>query len=176
MTFAFDEHGYPVLLSNRKFTVEPPFDADFLAHANQSDPSVGIQPKKPTTVVEPLELARRRDAVREAAREFEDLSDQDVRERLAGKTKRELTVDEVAQFRSEVRTQVLDDLVDMLDQSTRGRLRSRRTVRVVAPKGYRVKLIRGLSADEQDEVEDRLKARGWTDQDVLSVLPETRKL
>jgi hypothetical protein len=160
MTFAFDEHGYPVLLSDRKFTVEPPFDDDFLV-----DP-----------VADSLELARRRDAVREAAREFEDLSDQDVRERLVGRTKRELTADEVAQFRSEVRAQVLDDLVDVLDQSTRGRLRSRRTVRVVAPKGYRVKIVRGLSADEQDEVDDRLKARGWTEQDVLSVLPETRKL
>lgn len=121
--------------------------------------------------VDSPELARRRDAVREAAREFEDLSEQDLRERLRGVTSRELSADEVALFRSDVRSQVLDDLVDVLDQDHRGRLRSRRTVRVVAPRGYRVRTIRGLSEGEQADVENRLKARGWSEQDVRTTFP-----
>lgn len=146
-----DEDGYPVLLLDVK---ETPTKIEF--------------PPPNST----LELARRRDAVREAAREFEDLSDQDIKERLKGVTNRELSDNEIAIFREDVRSQVLDDLVDVLDQSTRGRLRSRRTVRVVAPKGYRRKALNGLSEPERSEIEERLRARGWSEIDISSTLPE----
>lgn len=151
-----DEAGYPVLLED----------------ANRTTSSVGKSPPEPTPVVESLELARRRDAVREAAREFEDLSDQDIKERLKGVTSRELSDNEIAIFRENVRAQILDDLVDVLDQSTRGRLRTRRTVRVVAPKGYRRKALNGLSESERSEIKDRIRARGWSEIDISSALPE----
>lgn len=151
-----DEAGYPVLLED----------------ANQTASSVGTSAPEPTPVVESLELARRRDAVREAAREFEDLSDQDIKERLKGVTSRELSDNEIAIFRENVRAQILDDLVDVLDQSTRGRLRTRRTVRVVAPKGYRRKALNGLSESERSEIKDRIRARGWSEIDISSALPE----
>lgn len=109
-----------------------------------------------------IEVARRSDAVREAAREFEDLSDQDVKERLKGTTSRQLSPAEISGFRDDVRRQVLDDLIDVLDQGHRGVLRRRRTVRLSAPRGYRVKATNGLSADELAEVRERLSARGWS--------------
>lgn len=150
MSWAIDENGYPVLLSDQEVLVE-------------NEILVPISSKT-------LELARRRDAVRDAAREFEDLSDQDIQERLRGKTTKELAPAKVAAFRADVRQQVLDDLVDVLDNATRGRLRSRRMVRVVAPKGYRRKVIRGLSDDEREQVRERLLARGWSEVDARQVL------
>lgn len=150
---AIDTSGYPVMLS---------------VPIRTGEPATTVEATRP--IVDALELARRGDAVREAAREFEDLSEQDLRERLRGATSRPLDVTEIAQFRDDVRAQVLSDVIDVLDQNRRGKLRSRRTVRVVAPKGYTRKAISGLSAQEQSDVEDRLRARGWTDQDVLDVL------
>lgn len=148
-----DEAGYPVLLE----------DVQVIGS------KVGSPSPDASSLGSLLELARRRDAVREAAREFEDLSDQDIKERLKGVTNRELSDNEIALFRQDVRAQILDDLVDILDQSTRGKLRSRRTVRVVAPKGYRRKAVRGLSQIETKEVRERLQARGWTEIDAWDV-------
>jgi hypothetical protein len=108
------------------------------------------------------EVDRRRDAVREAAREFEPLSDQDVRERLRGVTNRPLTEAEVASFAADVAAQVVDDLVDGLDQMLRGRKRRRRTVRVVMPRGYVRKALNDRTDAELQSVADRLVARGWT--------------
>jgi hypothetical protein len=152
-SMAVDTAGYPVLLAVSTSTASP------------KPESVVIS--KPSASIDPLEVARRGDAVRDAAREFEELSEQDLRERLRGATSRELTAAEVSRFKENVRAQVLDDLVDVLDQNRRGKLRSRRTVRVVAPRGYLRKAQRGLSESERSDVEERLRARGWTDQDVL---------
>jgi len=118
-------------------------------------------PEEPPPIVA-YEQSRRRDAVREAAREFEPLSDQDVRERLRGLTNRPLTEAEVSQFTADVATQVLDDLVDVLDQQLRGRARRRRTVRLNAPRGYVRKAFHDRSDPELVELADRLRARGWT--------------
>lgn len=155
-----DEAGFPVLLENANKTASP----------------VGSSAPNPTPVTESLEFTRRRDAVREAAREFEDLSDQDIKERLKGVTNRELSDNEIALFRQDVRAQILDDLVDVVDQATRGKLRSRRTVRVIAPKGYRRKTLNGLSEAERSEIKDRLQARGWTEHDILGTGIITNKL
>lgn len=108
------------------------------------------------------EADRRRDAVREAAREFEPLADQDIRERLKGVTNRPLTEAEVAQFTADVSAQVLDDLVDALDQDLRGRKRRRRTVRLMMPRGYKRKSLNDRTDDELSSIAGRLVARGWT--------------
>lgn len=161
MSIALDERGFPILTR------------DHLVATSSTGSSVLVDIDQTSTGSTPiesmLELARRRDAVRDAAREFEELSEQDLRERLRHATTRPLTPAEVARFRDDVRAQVLDDLVDALDQNRRGRLRSRRTVRVVAPRGYLAKARKGLSDVERGEVEARLRARGWSDQDVVDV-------
>lgn len=128
-------------------------------------------PRRPAPAPDDLELARRRDAVREAAREFEPLSGQDLLERLKGTTTRDLTPAEISSFGADVHRQVLDDLVDVVDQGTRGVKRERRTVRVKAPRGYRVTTIKRLSVDELQDVRSRLSARGWSQGDLDRVLP-----
>lgn len=160
MSLGIDSGGWPVFLATPPATPTPTVETK----VTTSTPSS----------VDPLEWSRRQDAVREAAREFEPLSSQDLQERLRGATSRPLTADEVSTFTADVQSQVLDDLVDALDQNQRGRRRSRRTVRVVAPRGYVKKTTKGLSAAERSDLEARLRARGWTDLDVHSVFGDNQ--
>ncbi len=138
-----------------------------------ADPPVAVV--KPAVSSTPQ--AERRDLVRELAREFEDLSVQDLTERIEP-VKASLgirTASDVAELQMEVRAQVLDDLVDVLDQRHRGRLRARRTVRLQAPKGYTKKLLAGLSEIEVKEITRRLvNGRGWTPDDIKRTLPHQR--
>lgn len=109
---------------------------------------------------------RRADAVRDFAREFETYNAHDLRELLKGRTNRVLTDSEIMQFLADVREQQLNDVLDVLDQLERGKLRGRRFVRVVAPGGYLRKTLNALTAGEISRLEERLRARGWTDQQV----------
>lgn len=127
-------------------------------------------PPKPASVASPEVVTgtKRRDLVRELAREFEDFSIMDLHERVEP-VKASLgirTASDVAELQVEVRAQVLDDLVDVLDQRHRGRLRTRRTVRLQAPKGYVRKVQNSLSEIEAGDVASRLRARGWSADDV----------
>lgn len=112
-----------------------------------------------------------RDLVRELAREFDDLSIQDLRERTDVQASNEL-----AQLQDEVRSQVLDDLLDVLDQRARGRLRKRRTVRLQAPRGYVRRVLAGISAIESENLAGRLRDRGWSPDDIMRTLPHQRSL
>lgn len=151
-----DSDGYPVLLA--EVVVEP----------DVTTPPPLIPPARPATVRHG-EWERRVDAARSAAREFEQLSDQDLRERLKGTTSRPLADQEVTDFRAEVRAQQMRDLVDILDNQELGRLRARRTVRVMAPRGYVRRTINALDDQELGQLVGRLKARGFTDKHVKSV-------
>ncbi len=143
---AIDADGWPVLLADQ----EPP-------SRSSGDGSTSS--------------ASRRDLVRELAREFEDLSAQDIRERLPSSTALNYTASEISQIQQDVRRQVIDDLVDVLDQRHRGKLRARRTVRLTAPRGYVRKLVAGLSESEVVDVRARLSTRGWSPDDLRRVLP-----
>jgi hypothetical protein len=142
---ALDEHGNPVLLGK---------------------PVAITNDESKLTKVDDLEWVRRSDIIRDTAREFEEFSDQDIRERLRGITSRQLDATEISQFREDVRAQVLDDLVDILNWSHFGRLRTRRTVRLTAPKGYIRKTLNSLSKEELEEIEARLQAHGWGDLEI----------
>lgn len=142
---AVDQHGWPVYLS---------------------EPSSPVM----TTAQPMLPAAQHRDLVRELAREFEDFSDQDLRERLPIEISK-MPAGNLMALRYEVRAQVLDDLLDALDQRLRGKLRARRTVRILAPRGYTRKVLASLSSTEIIDLSTRLVARGWTDDDVKRTLP-----
>lgn len=149
------------------------FDERGLPRLQLVDVPASAAPKSPSKVpsdgVSDDELSRRRDAVREAAREFETLDDQDIRERLRGVTNRALSEDEVSQFTADVRQHQLDDLVDVLDQRTRGKRRGRRTVRLQAPRGYVRKTLNALTDDERAGMTARLRARGWSQAEVTDL-------
>jgi hypothetical protein len=139
---SIDAHGFPVMLAERK-------------------------PEPPKVEPTPDEVARRRDAVRDAAREYDRPKAQDIKERLRGVTNRPLTADEVDSFTSDVHVQRMDDLVDALDQRHRGSQRGRRTVRIQVPRGHVRRAINELDDDQLRQLSDRLKARGWS-QDMVS--------
>lgn len=153
-----DDNGFPLLLADKKpdSAPQPAPDGTAGLHA----PPSGITPE---------EWARRQDAVREAAREFETFAVQDAKEWLKGVTQRDLTDQEVAQFVADVHAQVIADVVDILDHNERGVLRARRKVRVVAPKGYVKKTVNALSDSEWIQVMSRLKTRGLTDRQIKGI-------
>lgn len=116
--------------------------------------------------------------MREAAREFENFASQDIKDWLRGKITRPISEGEVQSFMRDVRQQQLDDLVDILDTSERGKNRGRRLVRVLAPRGYVRKTIGGLKDDELRALVVRLRSRGWSNDQVKRVtkhIPDQRQ-
>ncbi len=123
----------------------------------------------------PEELRRRQDAVRDAAREFDQMSEGDVREFLGGRVLRDLTPAEIEIFVADVHEQRMHDLVDILDQRLRKKglgkiLRGRRTVQISVPKGFARKSLNGLLDEEIRDLAIRLRAKGWTDEDLVREL------
>mgnify|MGYP007083434009 CR=1 FL=1 len=145
MQVELDSQGFPVLLAD--------------------------EPKhEPAPVAPSYEEGRRRDAVREAAREFETLDEQDLKERFRGITTRELDESDLTELRLDIREQQLDDLIDILHQLHMGKLRARRYVRMSAPRGYLRKTLWAITPEEYTELVDRLRARGWKPEDLVDGL------
>ena len=111
---------------------------------------------------------RRRDAVIDAAREIEDLSDeQALRELAIRRSRRALTDAEVQSFINDVRRQRIDDVLDWLDNRVRtGVLKRAKVANISFPRGWVKATIRGLSDDEVKMVLGRLRSRGWSEQQV----------
>lgn len=150
------------------------------------DPEAENEPLLPSSLpegVNPAEWARRMDAVRDAAREFDDQGLEDLREWLQGRTTRDLEEDELEELLTDIRRQRLSDLLDVLEHSIRRtlplRTRSRRTVRVAAPRGWVRRTLTGLDNSEIAELFRRLEARGFTsdelDGHLLKRFPEIRR-
>lgn len=178
-----DGRGFPVLLAGE--------GTDFpVLVANPSSPIQDgegtkevLEPDPPAPSSRPDgvghgEWSRRADVVRDAAREFESFTPEDVRDWVKGKTNRVFSETELKAFAVDVRAQQVDDLVDILDHSERGKLRSRRFVRISAPRGYVRKTLNSLSDSELKIVGSRLKSRGWTEKQMAGLksrLPEKRQ-
>ncbi len=166
---ALDDQGYPILLDTtipvRSGNPHRQLGGRFGRGADGKEKPARAQ--RPPAA-DPEEWARRMDAVREAAREFESFSGQDVTDWLKGRTNRQLSEGEIDDFLADVRAQQLADIVDILDQNERGVGRGRRTVKVSAPKGYTRKTLNGLTDSELQSVARRLVARGWTAKQIKS--------
>jgi hypothetical protein len=121
--------------------------------------------------VDDREWERRQDAIRDAAREMDFLSEADAREFLAGRAAAPDKVD-VSAFLRDVDEQRIDDLVDILDYTLRekvaGMRRSRRWVRLVAPKGWTQRVFAKLGDEDILTVAGRLERRGWSKEDLGS--------
>lgn len=126
-------------------------------------------PSERETSIKPEDVAwdewhRRSDAVRTLAREFDEVDHGDIREFLVGRTTRELSDEEVGQIRHDVIGQRVSDIADIFDEqlrSTSERLkRSRRTVRVQAPRGWLRRAFNSLDERAVGQVAARLLQRG----------------
>lgn len=117
------------------------------------------------------EWERRLDAIRDAAREFEEMDQGDAKEFLKGRVNDISQVD-VDAFLADVREQRIDDLIDVLDSQLRSKVegarRARRLVRLQAPRGFVKRLFATLSDDEVIKVATRLQNRGWDAEDLIT--------
>lgn len=177
-----DEQGFPVLLAN-----VPPANISNIAPGQASGnplhdirsgkfgagktapqkttPQIG--PKAPPNV-DPVEWKRFTDAVRTAAREFDNPQISDIQDFINAHAKNPQAVDP-AEFLAAVQEQRISDIVDALDHQLRqgGSLQTgRRRVRIVTPRGFLKKMINSSTPDQIAEVAHRLESLGHDSQQV----------
>ena len=188
---ALDENGYPMLLADvpnaGASTIDPDAASGNPRHdvksgkfgsggAQQGDP----QDNLPANTDDMQAYLRQMDAVRDIAREMDELAQGDIAELLAGRLTRPLEQEEITAFLTKVRQQRIDDLVDMLDWQFRNLIenvkRGRRRVRLTAPRGWIRKTFNAMSDDEVLSVINRLEARGHKREDLQrSILGRIKK-
>lgn len=191
---AVDEKGFPILLAVRKpgqVAAQPdPSGAVIIRGARsgnpQADPATGRFAGSGGTATQPEEevvqitrtlpqgmteevYERRQDIVRDAARELDDMDAGDAKDFLKGRVANLAQVN-IDLFLRDVRAQRLDDLLDILDAQMRSRVagmrRSRRFVRMAAPKGWTKRVFAGLDDNEVLKLVKRLEGRGWDPEDL----------
>lgn len=169
--FGEDDQGWPVMLADSAVAepeAKPPPEP-----TPDPVPAPEPVPEPPTRMrphdIESDEWEHRLDAVRDAARENDLLSEGDVQDFLVNRLVDASKFDP-RQFVADVRAQRVDDLVDILDHRLRsevdGMIRSRRYVRLVAPKGWVKRVQNGLTDAEHLTVARRLVKRGWDAGDI----------
>jgi hypothetical protein len=188
--FEIDEHGFPIVLADVPNAGASTTDPDAASGNPEHDVNSGKfapgtkEGGEPVTNVPPHEDAqaylRQLDAVRDLAREMDDVEAGDIQDLLAGRLTRPLAPEELEAFIAQVRVQRLNDLVDLLDHQFRNLLenvkRGRRKVKITAPRGWVRKVFNGLTDDEVLSVVNRLEARGHSREDLQrTVLGRIRK-
>lgn len=189
--FWIDDKGFPILtladVPNAGASTKDPDAASgnpqhdvrsgkFASGSQQGDPQENI----PANTDDAQAFLRQQDAVRDIAREMDELASGDIQELLAGRLTRPLSQEEMSQFLQSVRQQRINDLVDMLDWQFRNLIetvkRGRRRVRLTAPRGWIRKTFNAMSDDEVLSVINRLEARGHSREDLQrTILGRIRK-
>lgn len=169
-----DENGTPVLLladvpSAGVSNISTTQKSGNKAHDARSGKFGVTSGKKPKQQpADSKELHRMLAAVRDAAREFDNPSEGDLREFLKGRAAHPDRVD-IQNFMEQVKQQRLVDLADMLDQqfrSTGPMKQGRRKVRVSAPRGFVRKSLRNLTPDDVSHIGHLLITRGHSEEEV----------
>lgn len=117
-----------------------------------------------------LALARRLDAVREAAREMDGIDINSIQEFMANRGDREFTPEEINDFFRDVISQRMTDVVDSLDKSFRNL-----EVGMVAPDGWIKDRIVGMNDTQFQHLMQRLAAKGWDDDDIKTHVTRYRE-
>lgn len=158
-TIVYDEGGRPLML----------VDSSILLAATEAPPVP--EPDVPVLErsVKPEDVSwdewqRRQDKVKSIAREYDAAEAGDIKDFLKGQTTRDLTDDEVSQLHHDIKSHRVGDITDVLDGQLRGTVdelkRGRRTVRVVAPKGWLKRAFNSLDQKGVEQVVARLVSRG----------------
>jgi hypothetical protein len=159
---AIDEKGFPVLFAVQ--TETPPKKKRASEPGNENLPDLVT----PDATSGPAEWGRYHDAVREAARSFDNPDVGDVHHFLNARARHPERVD-APSFHEAVRRQRMGDLVDILDHHMRrgGSLpRGHRMVRVQAPKGYVRRALRQSSPEDIAHIRHRLRSIGHSQENV----------
>lgn len=155
--FAIDHDGAPVLLDA---AVEAP-----------PDPKADAPPVEEAKQTARTSVARRRDAVVDAARTLEDLSPAGVEQlaRRRWRGDRSITPSDIQSFSADAREQRVHDVADALDfrirRSVYGRTGAKQP-HVQIPRGIVGKSIAALDPEEKAAVVARLRDRGWADKQI----------
>lgn len=131
----------------------------------------------PSATSGPAEWGRYHDAVREAARSFDNPQEGDIHHFLRARARNPEQVDATA-FHEAVRRQRLADLVDIVDHHMRrdGHLpRGARMVRVQAPRGYMRRALRSMTPEDLAHLHHRLASIGHDHEHVSKYLSERVK-
>ena len=116
--------------------------------------------------IDPVEYRLMRDAVRDAARQNEGMSPEDL-EVFLRKRVRDFDKVDFQAFASQVREQRLEDLADILADQTQARIRGGKAkIKVTAPRGYVKRVFTGLSDDEVVGLALRMSRRGFSDEQL----------
>lgn len=112
---------------------------------------------------------KRIDLVREAARSSDSMTAAQAKSFLKGNVADINSVD-LDTFLADVRSQHIDDLVDIFDQQLRTKIEnmedSKQEVKVSAPSGYTKAIMNGLNDDEVFSLLVRMEGRGWKPADL----------
>ena len=151
--FAVDKHGAPLL----EATTNAPSKAEVKVEPDEAKVQASIH--------------RRRDAVVDAARTIEDLSPAGVeafmRQRWRGD--RAVTAEDFESFSADARAQRVHDVADAIDHRIRRAIHGRagsKQVHVSLPRGVGAKSLASLEPEELEAIAERLRDRGWTDQQI----------
>ena len=180
---ALDDRGFPVLMADvapaNISKIAPgqasgnplhdirsgKFGAGKTAPTPPAVPQLG--PQAPPNV-DPIEWKRFTDAVRTAAREFDNPKIADIQDFINAHAKNPQAVDPT-EFLAAVQEQRVSDLVDALDHQLRqgGSLPTgKRRMRLVTPRGYLRKIINFSTPEQLAEVSHRLESLGHDPQQV----------
>jgi len=114
---------------------------------------------------------RRMDIVRDAARQVNNMDEQEAKDFLKNRVA-DLSKVDVGQFLIDVRATMLDDVVDAVAGKLRGQDKtlkpSGKIVRLAAPRGWLKQMYGTLQDDEVLKVALRLEARGFSRETVIS--------
>lgn len=183
-TIVLDDQGFPVLLADVPDAGTSKVDPNAKSGNPRHDVRSGKfgsgggggrgVPAPPN--IEAVDWFRMLDAVREAARQGEGLTEADLRDFIAARAKNPRAVN-LQNFMQLVQQQKLADLVDILDGQMRKdglRVSGRKSIRVIAPRGFVKKSIGTLPEGDLAQVAHRLEARGHDPQDVDEWLVQRR--
>jgi len=111
--------------------------------------------------VDPVVWARRMAAVRDAARDLQDLTPETARTFLAARVADVNSVD-INQFLADVQWQRIYDLADVLDAKVRTKL----PVRLIAPASWTKRIFTGLDTAQAAHLVKIVEGRGWDVEDI----------
>jgi hypothetical protein len=134
----------------------------FSAKKRELPSGVGTEIVTPDSTSGPAEWGRYHDAVREAARSFDNPQEGDIRHFLNARARNPENVD-IPAFHEAVKRQRMADMVDIADHHMRreGSLpRGSRMVRVQAPKNYIRRALRKASPEDIAHLRHRLTSIG----------------
>lgn len=112
-----------------------------------------------------LEIDRKYDQVRIAARSLDGVDIETVKSHLASASNRKLTPQEVNEFYSLVRRQIISDLVTVYDQQKRGN-----KFGLNPDQSWKSARISSLSPEEKNNFRARMNALGWSNKELDDML------